>query len=54
MHEIGCKTNRKTRPVVPVTAPRLENAKSISFLKMFENSKIENFRKMPIAIYPTL
>jgi hypothetical protein len=29
LHEIGCKTNGKTRPLVPVTAARPETAKYI-------------------------
>jgi hypothetical protein len=37
LHEIGCKTNGKTRPVVPVMLPRPETVKRISLLKMFEN-----------------
>jgi hypothetical protein len=40
LHEIGCKTNRTTRPMVPVTAPRPETVKRRSFFKIFES--VEN------------
>jgi hypothetical protein len=39
LHERGCKTNRKTRPVVPVTVSKLEKVRRSSFLTIFEISE---------------
>jgi hypothetical protein len=36
LREIGCKTRGKTRPMVPVTLPRLENVKWLFCLPIFE------------------
>jgi hypothetical protein len=42
LHEIGCKNNGKTHPMVPVTLPRPETAKWTLFLKIIEI--VENFK----------
>jgi hypothetical protein len=52
LNELGCETNGKTRPVVPVTVPRPETAKRTSFFMIFENCKSVFENKMPITIYP--
>jgi hypothetical protein len=56
LHEIGCKTNGKTRPVVPVMVPRPETVKWRSFVLNFRNFKNRRNRdllcKVQISIFP--
>jgi hypothetical protein len=54
LDKIGCNTNGKTRPVVPVTFPRPEKVKRISFfeiLQILENRNIEIFSLNCIFLY---